>query len=83
MTPSQQRGYKVGDKFTFTDNAKNLPVGFVRECVGFSPDDVLTLAIDTGTNFPVFTGEGCTFHKGPDDTPGAHIALALVQPFKE
>lgn len=83
MTPSQQLGYKVGDKFIFTANAKNSPVGLIRECVGFGPEDVFTLTIDTGTTFPVFTGEGCTYHHGPDGTPGAHIALNLVTPYKE
>lgn len=84
MTPVQQQGYKVGDKFTFTDSAKTMPPSFIMECVGFNPDDVLTLAIDDGTEFPVFTSpSGCTYNHGPDGTPGSHIKLALVTPYLE
>lgn len=83
MTPSQQLGYKVGDKFTFTDNAKQFPDGLAKECTGFGKHDTLTLAIDDGTSLPVFTGDGCTYPHGPHGTPGAHVHLDLVQPIKE
>ena len=83
MTPSQQLGYKVGDKFVFTDNTKQSPDDIVKECTGFEKQDILTLAIDDGTSLPVFTGDRCTYTYGPDDTPGAYVHLDLVQPYKE
>lgn len=83
MTPAQELGWKVGDKFVFTDKAKEFPEGLVRECTGFGPYDVLTLAIDDETCAPVFTGDACEYHHGPDGTPGAHIVTDLVQPYKE
>lgn len=83
MTPAERRGYKPGDKFIFTEGAKKLKAEVVRECTGFNHWDVFTLAIDTGTVAPVFTGDGCDYRHGPDGTPGAHIVLDFVQPFKE
>lgn len=80
MTPAEKLGWKVGDKFVLTETAKQRPVGFIRDCIGTSPDAVFTLVEDTGDNCILFTTDECDYKHGPGDTPGAYIHIILLTP---
>lgn len=67
MTPCQELGYKVGDKFTVINPIYNWKKG-----------QVITLYRDDGDDLPLFSGEGCEFHNA-DGKPGAFIWTDRVE----
>lgn len=63
MTPCEERGYKVGDKFVALEGSL-FPTG-----------TIVTLEKDDGTECPLFAGYGAGWNNGKGGTPGAFDAL--------
>lgn len=71
MTPCQEKGYKVGDKFVALKGSL------------FPEGTIVTLHRDDGTSIPMFAGEGSEWNNASVDgksAPGAYESLDLVQP---
>lgn len=71
MTPCENLGYKVGDRFEvlYPNNS------------GFVIGQVITLFRDDGTNCPIFAGDNQTFIC-VDGAPGAYMLLEHVRKIK-
>lgn len=67
MTPCEELGYKVGDRFKA-----------IFPCHGWKKDQIITLFRDDGSNHPLFEGEGCHYNNA-DGKPGAYFGLAWVK----
>lgn len=68
MTPCEEKGYKVGDKFEVLDDID-----------GFKKGQTLTLHRDDGTDIPLFKGENDRF-KHADGELGAYVHIDNVRP---
>ena len=76
LTPAQELGYKIGDKFVVTQGC-TYPKG-----------SIITLHRDDGSTCPLFSGEGTHFRcvEDPDggkNLPGAYVMLYKVEPYVE
>ena len=72
LTPCEQLGYKVGDKFIVTEY-----------CHTFKNGTIIELFKDDGTSIPLFKGKtrgGNSICKGED---GAYAGLHQVKPIKD
>ena len=63
MTPSEERGYKVGDKFEALEGSL-FPTG-----------TVVTLQVDDGTEIPLFAGPDSGWYCAEGGLPGAYDDL--------
>lgn len=72
MTPCQELGYKVGDKFIALEDSL------------FTVGSIVTLHRDDGSTVPLFAGEGSGFSNAIDaegnEQPGAYEYLDCVKP---
>lgn len=69
MTPVQQAGFKVGDKFRVLTKGDGFEVG-----------TIITLDRDDGSNYPMFAGPNSMYRlAGPNsDKPGAYMRLSYL-----
>lgn len=72
LTPCEQLGYKVGDKFIVLETT-----------AGFTKGQTVHLYKDDGTPVPPFKGANTRFALCGEDEPGAFLSLDYVKPFKE
>lgn len=68
MTPCEEMGYKVGDKFEV-----------INEEVGFQSGQVVTLFEDDGSAGPLFKGKNTRFNNADGDG-GAYMHIGNVRP---
>lgn len=68
MTPCEELGYAVGDKFIVLSNTV------------FNEGQIVTLYEDDGSASPLFSGEGVW--NNCDGKPGAYLPLGQVAPYK-
>ena len=71
LTPCEQLGYKVGDKFVV-----------IRETAGFTKDQIINLYKDDGSHMPLFKGENSRYASCSGES-GAYLDLSYAKPFKE
>ena len=71
LTPCQELGYKVGDKFEV-----------LKSVCGFTKGRTITLYRDDGSDCPLFEGENSN-HATCDGAEGAYMSLEDVKPLKE
>ena len=72
LTPCEQLGYKVGDKFIV-----------LKTTDGFTNGQTVHLYKDDGTSMPLFEGANTRFALCGEDGSGAFLLLDFVKPFKE
>ena len=72
LTPCEQLGYKVGDKFIV-----------LKTTDGFTNGQTVHLYKDDGTSMPLFEGANTRFALCGEDGSGAFLFLDFVKPFKE
>lgn len=72
LTPCEQLGYKVGEKFIVLEG-----------CATFNKGTIVELFKDDGTNSPLFKGKTTGNWRLADGKEGAYAKLDHVKPFKE
>ena len=72
LTPCEQLGYKVGDKFIV-----------LKTTEGFTKGKTVHLYKDDGTSIPLFEGANTRFALCGGGDSGAFLSLDYVKPFKE
>ncbi len=73
MTPCEEMGYKVGDKFTVLETME-----------GFTAGQVIELNRDDETDMPMFKGDNALYTLADDYTArGAYLDLSYVQKIKQ
>ena len=72
LTPCEQLGYKVGDKFIV-----------LKTTEGFTKGQTVHLYKDDGTSIPLFEGANTRFALCGGGDSGAFLSLDYVKPFKE
>ncbi len=71
MTPCEELGYKVGDKFEVIEG---------DECVGVKKGQIIELNEDDGSNYPLFEGDCNYFLANDCNSKGAYFSLRKVKP---
>lgn len=72
LTPCEQLGYKVGDKFIVIEN-----------CSTFNKGTIIELSMDDGTTGPLFKGNTTGGYPCCDGEEGAYASLRQVKPIKD
>lgn len=72
LTPCEQLGYKVGDKFIVTEHCSTFKKGIIIE-----------LFRDDGTSSPLFKGNTLGEYFGCDGEEGAYAGIHQLKPIKE
>lgn len=72
MTPVQQAGFKVGDKFI---------VNIASD--GFAKGAIITLDRDDGTNYPMFSGPNSLYNLASGSQSGAYMRLGCISKLVE